>query len=139
MKEQSDIYENIKDDAVKSLFMKYRLVPDRKGDWYSKEENAHPHLIFTCNFIKKHDIFMLLFRIHKLCMAKVNYFRKEMVRYEPYKYDWKAGFVRVPLWDAEFFRHKNSGIFIDFRQLAGITDIRDFEELCSQLHTFDNV
>lgn len=43
------------------------------------------------------DFIGLLFRINKLCMAKVKYFRTNLDKFEPLKYDYKRGFVTVPL------------------------------------------
>ena len=56
----------------------------------------------------------------------------------PVKYDYKKGFVDVPLWDADFLRHRSSGWILDFRYLQTITVYDDFIALCRELEAFEN-
>lgn len=107
------------------LIEKYRLKHENNA-WYSERENSHKHLIFKDSFFEKSDIIGLLFRINKLCMAKVKYFRANIDKYEPMKYHYKKGFYAVPLWDAEFLKHRDSGYILDFRYLQSITVYEDF-------------
>lgn len=79
----------------------------------------------------------LLFRINKLCMAKVKYFRANINKYEPLKYNYQTGFVTVPLWDSDFLRHRASGYILDYRYLQAITVYDDFVALCSELEAFE--
>ena len=81
----------------------------------------------------------LLFRINKLCMAKVKYFRANIDKFEPLKYHYRDGFITVPLWDADFLRHRASGYILDFRYLQTITVYDDFVALCSELELFEDV
>jgi hypothetical protein len=60
----------------------------------------------------------------------VKYFRQNIDKYEPCKYDYKNGFVVVPLWNADFLKHKASGYILDFRFLQTITVYEEFVELC---------
>lgn len=119
------------------LIEKYKLKHENNA-WYSERENSHKHLIFKDSFFEKSDIIGLLFRINKLCMAKVKYFRANIYKYEPLKYHYKNGFVSVPLWDADFLRHRKSGYILDFRYLQTITVYEDFMSLCKELETFEN-
>ncbi len=119
------------------LTEKYRLKHENNA-WYSERENSHKHLIFKDSFFEKSDIIGLLFRINKLCMAKVKYFRANIDKYEPLKYHYKDGFVEVPLWDADFLKHRASGYILDFRYLQTITVYEDFVSLCNELETFEN-
>ena len=105
--------------------------------WYSEKENSHKHLIFKDAFFERADLIGLLFRINKLCMAKVNYFRRNIEKYEPLKYDYRKGFLTVPLWDADFLKHKDSGLILDFRYLQSITIYDDFVSLCKELENFE--
>ncbi|MDE5853443.1 MAG: hypothetical protein K2H19_00060, partial [Ruminococcus sp.] len=57
--------------------------------------------------------------------------------YEPLKYHYKKGFVVVPLWDADFLRHRASGYILDFRYLQLITVYDDFIALCKELESFE--
>ena len=118
------------------LVEKYRLKHENNA-WYSERENAHKHLIFKDSFFENTDIIGLLFRINKLCMAKVKYFRKNINKYEPLKYHYKKGFIVVPLWDADFLRHRASGYILDFRCLQTITVYDDFIALCMELESFE--
>lgn len=119
------------------LIEKYHLKHENNA-WYSEAENAHKHLIFKDAFVEKSDVIGLLFRINKLCMAKVKYFRANIDKFEPLKYHYKDGFVAVPLWDADFLRHRSSGMILDFRYLRTITVYEDFVALCSELESYDD-
>lgn len=57
--------------------------------------------------------------------------------YEPLKYDYKRGFISVPLWDAEFLKHLDSGLILDFRYLQTITVYDDFIRLCREIEEFE--
>ena len=127
--------EYVKDDK-QLLVEKYGLKHESNA-WYSEMENSHKHLIFKDSFFEHTDLIGLLFRIHKLCMAKVNYFRRNIEKYEPLKYDYKKGFVAVPLWDADFLKHQPSGLILDFRYLQTITIYDDFLNLCKELESFE--
>ena len=124
-------------DMDKELIVqKYGLIHEN-GAWYSRKENSHEHLIVKDVFLKKTDAIGLLFRINKLCMAKVKYFRQNIEKFESLKYDYKNGFIVVPLWDADFFKHKASGFILDFRYLQTITVYYDFVTLCKELETYE--
>lgn len=118
------------------LIEKYKLKHENNA-WYSERENSHKHLIFKDSFFERSDVLELLFRINKLCIAKVNYFRANMDKYEPLKYDYKRGFVSAPLWDADFLKHCASGYILDFRYLQTITVYDDFVALCNELEEFE--
>lgn len=51
----------------------------------------------------------------------------------------EEGFVAVPLWDADFLRHRASGLILDFRYLRTITVYEDFAALCSELESYDEL
>lgn len=118
------------------LIEKYHLIHENNA-WYSDRENAHKHLIFKDAFFERTDLIGLLFRINKLCMAKVKYFRTNIDKFEPMKYHYTKGFVAVPLWDADFLRHRASGYILDFRYLQTITVYDDFVSLCKELEAFE--
>ena len=118
------------------LIRKYGLKHENNA-WYSEKENSHKHLIFKDSFVERTDLIGLLFRINKLCMAKVKYFRGNIEKFEPLKYDYKLGFVSAELWDADFLRHKASGFILDFRYLQTITVYDDFVALCKELEEYE--
>lgn len=119
-----------------SLVNKFGLVHE-DGGWYSHKENSHRHLIFKDAFFERNDTIGLLFRINKLCIAKVKYFRQNIDFFDPMKYDYKNGFVIVPLWDADFMRHKKTGYIYDFDYLRTITAYDDFLALCKELEPYN--
>jgi len=118
-----------------NIIKKYGLIHEN-GAWYSCKENSHKHLIFKDNFYNNADVIGLLFRINKLCMAKVKYFRQNIDYYEPCKYHYKFGFITVPLWDADFLKHTASGYILDFNYLQTITIYDDFVNLCEELESY---
>lgn len=123
-------------DEKQMLTQKYHLVHENNA-WYCERENSHKHLIFKDVFYERNDVLGLLFRINKLCMAKVKYFRANIDKFEPLRYDMKNGFVAVPLWDSDFLRHRASGYILDYRYLQTITVYEDFLELCRELESFE--
>ncbi|MCQ2470124.1 MAG: hypothetical protein MJ100_09975 [Ruminococcus sp.] len=123
-------------DEKQCLVEKYKLKHENNA-WYSERENSHKHLIFKDAYFERTDVLGLLFRINKLCIAKVKYFRANIEKYEPLKYHYKDGFVFVPLWDADFLRHRASGLILDFRYLQTITVYEDFAALCSELESYE--
>lgn len=120
-------------NGKEQLIKKYGLVLKEDSYWYSQKENSHEQIMFKDSFLQKGDIIIILFRIYKLCFAKVNYFRKNIDKYEPYKYHYKKGFIITELWDADFFKHKKTGHILDFRFLQSITKIKDFLQLVVEL------
>ncbi|MCL2325616.1 MAG: hypothetical protein FWC40_03840 [Proteobacteria bacterium] len=119
------------------IIKKYGLIYEN-GAWYSNKENSHKHLIVKEVFLQKTDTIGLLFRINKLCMAKVKYFRTNIDKYEPCKYHYKNGFVVVPLWDADFLKHRASGFILDFCFLKSITVYENFLALCKELESYES-
>ena len=115
----------------KKLVDKYFLKLE-DGAWYSHRENAHKHLIFKDTFLQRHDIIGILFRINKLCGAKVKYFRDHINSFKPLKYDYKKGFIETELWDSEFLQHIASGYILDYRYLQSITEYEKFAALCEE-------
>ena len=118
------------------LVEKYGLIHENSA-WYSDKENSHKHLIVKDAYLQKTDTLGLLFRINKLCIAKLNYFRKNIENFAPCKYHYKDGFIDAPLWDADFLKHKASGFIFDFNYLQTITDYKDFVALCEELESYE--
>ena len=117
------------------LIEKYGLITDSKSNWVSKKENAHEQIYFSQAFPIKSDILGLVFRINKLCFAKLKYFRLNIDKFEPYVYKPETGFEKTELWDSDFLKHKTSGLIIDYRFLQRITKIEDFIKFCEYLET----
>ena len=131
-----DVKEKIIVNEKMLLIEKYHLIHENNA-WYSDRENSHKHLIFKDTFFERTDLIGLLFRINKLCTAKVKYFRTNINKFEPLKYNYKKGFITVPLWDADFLRHRFSGFILDFRYLQTITAYDEFVSLCKELESFE--
>ena len=105
--------------------------------WKSEKEYAHPHIFFKHSFLKDTDIIGILFRINRLCFAKVKYFRCNADKFEPHKYDFQKNFIKTDWWDAEFLKHKASGFQIDLRYLQTITKIETFIQFYKYLESFE--
>ena len=106
--------------------------------WISHKENAHDHIIFKHNYLKNNDIIRALFRVNRLCFAKVNYFSQNADKFEPQIYDYEKGFTETHWWNTEFLKHKASGYQIDLRFLQTITDIEKFKEFCAYLESLED-
>ena len=119
------------------ILRKFGLIHEN-GAWYSDKDNSHKHLIVKDSFYQKTDVLGLLFRINKLCIAKLTYFRHNIDKYEPLKYHYRDGFVSVPLWDSDFLRHRASSFILDFNYLRSITVYDDFVSLCKELESYEN-
>ena len=124
-------------DSDKEKIIKKNGLIYENGAYYSQKENSHKHLIFKDAFVQRTDIVGMLFRINKLCIAKVTYFRKNIDKFEPYKYHYKEKFIKTELWDADFLKHKASGFIIDFRFLQTITIYDDFVAFYKELESYE--
>ena len=124
-------------NEAKEKFVKKNGLVHKNHAWYSHRENSHKHLIFKDIFYNRSDIIELLFRLNKLCIAKVKYFRENIEKYEPCKYHYRDGFITVPLWDADFLKHKASGYVLDFNFLQTITVYEDFVSLYKELEEYE--
>jgi len=121
-----------------ALANKYGLLLKSDGYWYIDKENSYEQKMFKDSFFQKSDLIIILFRIYKLCFAKVNYFRRNISKYQAYKYNYKIGFVDTELWDADFLKHKKSGYIIDFRFLQSLTDIQVFLNFILELEMMED-
>ena len=123
-------------DDKERLLGKHDLFLEN-GMWWQDKENSHKLPIFRDSFLRKNDVLGLLFRINRLCGAKLKYFRTNLDRFEPVKYDYRWGFVPVPLWDSDFLRHRASGCVLDYRYLQTVTVHDDFLALCDELEALE--
>lgn len=118
------------------IIIKYGLVKEGDG-WYQEAENSHKALIFKDSFFNHNDILGIIFRINKLCFAKVKYFRENIHKYQPCKHHFQDGFVETDLWDSEFLIHKASGYQIDYRYLQSIHKYAEFLKFCAGLEEYE--
>ena len=105
---------------------KYRLFSTGDLKWYTDKNNTPERVYFSHKFLVNNGIMEILFRKYQFCFAKLKYFRENINRYGTFKYDPKNGFMETEMWDAEFFKHKKSGRFIDLRYLQQITELEVF-------------
>jgi hypothetical protein len=119
-------------ELKQKIIKKYGLRLENEA-WYQVKENSHKAMIFKDSYLKNSDVIGILFRINKLCQAKVKYFREHLNEYEPYKYDYKKGFIKTELWDSEFLKHTASGYILDYRFLQSINNYNDFVNICNEL------
>lgn len=128
-------YNSLYSADKENIIKKYGLIKEN-DKWYQEKENSHKALIFTDKFFNTNDTIGIIFRIYKLCFAKVKYFRAFYYKFEYYKYDYKKGFIETELWDVEFFKHIDSGLMIDLRYLQSITVYDDFVNFCNELDNY---
>ncbi len=133
--ERDTLLKNQLPIGIRKIIERYRLKSTSDLKWISKKENSHEHTIFTQNFLLNTDEIGALFRINYLCFAKVSYFRKNINKYSPLKYDPNKGFIKTELTDSDFLQHKSTGKIIDYRFLQRITEIELFKQYCSELET----
>ena len=122
-------------DKIKFI-EKYALHASTDLKWKTTKNNTPARLYFSHKFLVNNYILEIIFRKYQLCFAKLKYFRANIHKFEPYKYHPDQEFIKVELWDVEFFKHIKSGKFIDLRYLQQITEIEIFEELINQLDNF---
>lgn len=123
-------------DDKEKIIAKYGLLKEGDG-WYQTAENSHKALIMKDDFLRYNDILGIIFRINKLCSAKVKYFRQNIDKFQPCKHHFQNGFVNTELWDSEFLLHKASGFMVDYRYLQAIHRYTDFLEFCRVLEEYE--
>lgn len=112
------------------IIRKYNMHSTPELRWVSNDENAHEQVYFTHRFAKNTDVIGLLFRVNRLCGAKVNYFRENTDKFDPCFHNPLLGFVRTSWAGAEFLKHRKSGHYIDLRYLRSIKNIEEFRRFC---------
>jgi hypothetical protein len=124
-------------DKVK-LIDKYNLTCSEDFVWQFKHDKYSTVDYFSHKFAKKHSTLAMLFYINRLCYAKIKYFEDNLIKYEPYKYNFESGFIKCELYDMGFLLHKPSNNMIDLRSLKEIKNIDEFKLFCNHLESFEN-
>lgn len=137
LSDKSDMIAGSLPVEKRKLIEKHSLKLSEKMVWVTIRENSFPRKICRHAYMEKSDILGLLFRLNEVCFAKVNYFRSHLASFEPLKYHYIDGFETTELWDADFFRHRVSGLIFDFRYLNSIKDIEKFRELCTYIESLE--
>ncbi len=132
-----EVLKNELDLDKRKLLDKYNLTCSEDYIWEFRHSKYHTVKYFSHKFAKKHSVIALLFYINRLCYAKIKYFEANFYKYEPYKYIFKKGFSKCPIYDMEFLFHKPSGKFIDIRSLREIKSIEEFRKLCRELEKLE--
>ena len=119
------------------LIAKYRLIPktiNNKLYWVREYKNRPDHPYATHRAFRNCHILELVFSIYDLCVAKMTYFKQHLHHYLPCKIDYRSGtLLPCALWDMEFLVQKRTGIPIDLRNLAEISEIEVFRAMCRWL------
>ena len=119
------------------LIEKYRLVPkkiNKKLFWVRQFCNRPDHPYATHRAFMKCSTLQLVFSFYDLCVAKMTYFTRNIDDYDSCKFNYRSQELeRCPVWDMEFLVQKGTGIPVDLRNLAAITDITVFREMCDWL------
>lgn len=117
-------------EAKNKLLDVYQLKLE-KGWYWQKKENMSPWKVFSVHQFKHKSLICLLFRVHKLCFAKLNYFTKTLndwqpVIFEPDRMLWSDFILEKDWITAEAFRHKKTGRIITLTKLQQIKVKSDF-------------
>jgi len=119
------------------MIEKYRLVPNKIGNklyWVRKFANRPDHPYATHRAVRRCSTLELVFSFYDLCVAKMTYFTENFADYEPCKMNYRTGEIEYcEVWDMELLSQNATGILIDLRNLAAITDIAVFREMCTWL------
>ena len=124
-------------EKIVKILDRYKLISTPDLKWISKKENSHEQVFFTHKFLMNNDELSVLFRANYMCYAKLAYYRENIRKYEPAKYEPNKGFIKTEWYDADFLKHKASEQYIDFRFLQRITDPDVFKEFCAKLETIE--
>jgi len=131
-----DLLHDLNAEKVR-LLAKHRLVPKMVGDklfWVREFKNRPDHPYATHRAVLKCSILELVFSFYDLCVAKMTYFTRNLECFDICKFNYRTQeFESCPLWDMEFLIQKGTGIPIDLRNLAAISDIVVFREMCGWL------
>lgn len=126
-------------DEKRKLIGKYRLVPkdiDGKIYWVRRFGNRPDHPYATQRAFRNCHIIELVFSFYDLCVAKMTYFKNNFADYIPCKNNYRAGQMEeCEPWDMEILVQRETGIVIDLRNLAEISDIEVFREMCEWLES----
>ncbi|AAR36099.1 hypothetical protein KIP69_13250 [Geobacter sulfurreducens] len=126
-------------DEKRKLIGKYRLVPkDINGKiyWVRRFGNRPDHPYATQRALRNCHIIELVFSFYDLCVAKMTYFKNNFADYIPCKNNYRVGQMEeCEPWDMEILVQRETGIVIDLRNLAEISDIEVFKEMCKWLES----
>ncbi len=133
---ETDPLDELCEDNVR-LVEKYRLVPKKINNrlfWVRQFGNRPDHPYATHRAFMRCNPLELVFSFYDLCVAKMTYFTRNINDYDSCKFNYRTQKLEpCPLWDMEFLVQKGTGIPVDLRNLAAITDITVFREMCNWL------
>ncbi len=119
------------------LIEKFRLVPkmiDNRLFWVREFANRPDHPYASHRAFLRCSIIELVFSFYDLCVAKMTYFSNNIDGYDSCKFNYRTQELEsCALWDMEYLVQNATGIPVDLRNLAAITDITVFREMCSWL------
>jgi hypothetical protein len=127
------------DEDKARLIEKFQLVPKKinnKFYWVRQFGNRPDHPYATHRAVVRCSPLELVFSFYDLCVAKMTYFTRNISDYDICKFNYRTQKLEsCPVWDMEFLVQKGTRIPVDLRNLAAITDITVFREMCSWLET----
>lgn len=133
---QERIKAELSEDKVR-LLDKYRLVAKQINNrvyWVRQFANKPDHPFASHRAMRNCHIVELVFSFYDLCLTKMTYFKKHLHLYFPAVLDYRSGrMIPCELWDMEFLVQQGTGVVIDLRNLAAISDITVFREMCGWL------
>ena len=133
---ETDPLDELCEENVR-LVEKYRLVPKKINNklfLVRQFGNRPDHPYATHRAFMRCNPLELVFSFYDLCVAKMTYFTRNINDYDSCKFNYRTQKLEpCPLWDMEFLVQKGTGIPVDLRNLAAITDITVFREMCNWL------
>jgi len=113
-------------DAKNMLLQTYQLTLE-KGWYWQKKENMCYWKVFSEYHFKTKPLLWLLFRVHKLCKAKYNYFSSYQSEWQPVVFEpdsmlWHDNVSENDWVKAEAFRHKETGRIVTITKLQQIRE-----------------
>ena len=133
---ETDPLDELCEENVR-LVEKYRLVPKKINNklfWVRQFGNRPDHPYATHRAFMRCNPLELVFSFYDLCVAKMTYFTRNINDYDSCKFNYRTQKLEpCPLWDMEFLVQKGTGSPVALRNLAAITDITVFREMCNWL------
>jgi hypothetical protein len=107
---------------MKELLLNTYQLSLHKGSYYQKKENMSPWKVFSANHFETRDLLWLVFRVHKLCLAKYLYFADNLDEFTPVVFNFDGSIKESNLVKMEALQHKETKLLITITKLQKIRD-----------------
>lgn len=126
--------QNVNEIEGKNKLLQLYQLTLENGWFWQKKENMSPWKVFSEVQFKNRTLLFLLFRIHKLCFAKLNYFSSTLeqwtsIRFKPNGIESTNNPTPEDFAHTEGFLNKKTGKFVTITKLQQITVKEEFIQL----------